>query len=102
MGIQDRRESQSPRIQDPVSTMQKTGLTNFSSFLDWYDVEKGITYGCDHFIWGSQQPFSCVFGHFRHGGDKQSTKQPGDPSASLLLTSEKAVFCNVWKFCGIF
>ena len=44
-------------------------------------------------LWGSQQPFSCVFGHFRHG-DKQPTEQLGDPRASLLLTSEKAVFCN--------
>ena len=28
------------------------------------------------------------------GGKTQLNKQPGDPSASLLLTSEKAVFCN--------
>ena len=26
--------------------------------------------------------------------NNQTTKQPGDPSASLLLTSEKAVFCK--------
>ena len=26
---------------------------------------------------------------------KQTPEQPGDPSASLLLTSEKAVFCNL-------
>ena len=45
-------------------------------------------------LWGSQQPFSCVFGHFRHS-DKQPTEQPGDTRASLLLTSEKAVFCNI-------
>ena len=31
---------------------------------------------------------------FQHG-DKRPNKQPGDPSASLLLTSEKAVFCNI-------
>ena len=31
---------------------------------------------------GRQQPFSCVLGHFRHGHE-----QPGDPRASLLLTS---------------
>ena len=36
---------------------------------------------------GSQQPFYCVLGHFRHG-DTQPTEQLGDPSASLLLTSE--------------
>ena len=29
--------------------MQKTGLANFSSFLVWSGLEKGITYGCDHF-----------------------------------------------------
>ena len=34
----------------------------------------------------SQQLFVCVFSHFRHG-DERTTKQPGDPSASLLLTS---------------
>ena len=28
----------------------------------------------------------CVFSHFRHG-DERTTEQPGDPSASLLLTS---------------
>ena len=34
----------------------------------------------------SQQLFVCVFSHFWHG-DEQTNKQPGDPSASLLLTS---------------
>ena len=29
--------------------MQKTGMTNFSSLLVWSDLEKGITYGCDHY-----------------------------------------------------
>ena len=30
--------------------------------------------------------------------NKQTSKQPVDPSASLFLTSEKAVFCNkIWK-----
>ena len=35
--------------QDPVSTIQRTGLANYSSFLVWSVLEKGITYGCDHF-----------------------------------------------------
>ena len=35
---------------------------------------------------GSQHPLSCVLGHFQHG-DKQTNEQPGDPRASLLLTS---------------
>ena len=34
--------------QDPVSTMQKTGWTNYSPFLVWLDVEKGFHLGCDH------------------------------------------------------
>ena len=35
--------------QYPVPTKQKTGLTNFSSFLVWCGLEKGITCGCDHY-----------------------------------------------------
>ena len=42
---------------------------------------------------GSQHPLFCVFGHFWHG-DKPTNKQPPDISASLLLTIDKAVFCN--------
>ena len=64
--------------------MQKTGW----SYLVWKRVSL--------WMWslgGSQQPFSCVLGHFRHGV-KRTNEQSGDPSASLLLTSEKAVFCN--------
>ena len=41
------------------------------------------------------QPFSA-----RWQTNKQPTEQPGDPSASLLLTSEKAVFCNVLLLDG--
>ena len=29
--------------------MQKTGLANYSSFLAWSGLEKGITYGYDHY-----------------------------------------------------
>ena len=77
--------------QDPASTKQKTGWTIHSfpwSYLVWKRVSL--------WMWslgGSQHPFSCVLGHFRRGDD-QTNEQPGDPSASLLLTSEKAVFCN--------
>ena len=35
--------------QDTVSTIQKTGLTDFSSFLIWSGLEKGITCGCDDY-----------------------------------------------------
>ena len=38
--------------------------------------------------WG-QLTFFCVFGQFWHGA-----KQPGDPRASRLLSSEKAVYCK--------
>ena len=34
----------------------------------------------------SQQLFVCVVSHFRHG-DKRPNEQPGEPSASLLLTN---------------
>ena len=27
--------------------MQKTKLANYTSFLVWYGLEKGVTYGCD-------------------------------------------------------
>ena len=75
--------------QDSVSTMQKNGWTIHSSFLVLSDLEKGLTW-----MWslvGRQQPFSCVLGHFWRG-DKRTNKQPGDPSASLLLTGEKNTF----------
>ena len=86
-----RRQNQKPEEQDTVSTMQKTGWTIHSSFLVLPGLEKGFI------LWSlgdNEQPFSCVLGHFRHG-DNRTTKQPADPSASLLLTSEKAVFCNL-------
>ena len=66
-------------------------------FLGFFVLEKGFTlFGCDHLgpIGGSQQPFPCVLSHFRYG-DEQTNKQPVDSSASLLLTSEKAVFCSM-------
>ena len=36
--------------------------------------------------------YSAIFGMVTN---KQTNEQPGDPSASLLLTSEKAVFSNL-------
>ena len=35
--------------QDPVSTMQKTGSTNYSSLMILSGLEKGITHGFDHY-----------------------------------------------------
>ena len=48
----------------------------------------------------SQQPFSCVLGHFWHwhGDNKQTNNVPGDPSASRLLNRGKPVFCNVSQY----
>ena len=43
---------------------------------------------------GSQWPFSCILDHFWQG-DNRTNERPGDPRASLLLTSEKAV---IWNF----
>ena len=61
--------------QDPVSTMQNTGWTNYSYFLAWSGPEKVlITIG--HCPMGSQQPFFCVLCDFRHG-HTQMNKQPG-------------------------
>ena len=54
--------------------MQKTGWTNYSSFLVWSGLEKCFTYGCEPYGWGSEQ-----------GGRvtaNQLNGQLGDPSAS--------------------
>ena len=50
--IPDTQKLQNPRWtknkQEPVSTMQKTGLANHSSFLARFGLEKGFTFGCHH------------------------------------------------------
>ena len=46
--------------QDPVSTMQNTGLANYSSFLVWSGLEKGITYGYDQDRWQSTTILLCI------------------------------------------
>ena len=80
-------------------------MTNFSSFLVWSDLEKGITYGCDH-CGAVNNHLYCALGHLRHGDEQPNiTKQPVHPRASLLLTSEKIVFWNytrdVSSFFGV-
>ena len=65
--------------------MQKTGLANYSSILalcDYLLLLDMITLGQSTTIF-----LSTLFGMV-------TTKQQGDPSASLLLISEKAVCCN--------
>ena len=39
-----------------MSTVQNTGLANYSSFLAWSRLEKDITYGCDR--------YGAVYTHF--------------------------------------
>ena len=77
----------------PCKRREKLYLTEQRPDIPWIHLpSSGLVR-----IWSlgrSQQLFFCVFSHFRHGDD-QTNEQPGDPSASLLLTSEKAVFCNL-------
>ena len=80
--------------QDPVSTMQKTGRTDDSSFLVCPGLEEGIAYGCDR-KGAINSHFSVYLAIFGMVSPNQPNKQPGDPKASLLLTSEKALFCNL-------
>ena len=65
--------------------MQKTILANYSSFLVWSGKGYHLWMWS---LWGSQQPFSCVT-------TTRPNDQLSDPSLSLLLNREKAVFCNM-------
>ena len=67
---------------------------------DWLDqlflfpgLEKGFNYGCDHYgpVTNHFPVYWAIFGMVT---TERTNEQPGDPSASLLLTSEKAVFCK--------
>ena len=75
--------------QDPECRLCKR-LVGPIIFLSWSGLvwKSCITYGFD------QQ--DTVNNHW-HGDGDRTKKQPGNPRASLLLTSEKAVFCNI--FC---
>ena len=79
-------------IRRPSVTMQKTGLTNYSSFLVWSGLEKNITYKCGH--------YGSVNNHFRHGDDNRTKEQPGDPSY-LLWTTEQIRKCWSGYFCPL-
>ena len=65
--------------QDPVSTMQKTGWTIHSSLLVWKRVSLWMWS-----VGGSSNHFPAYWAIF---GMVTNKRQPGDPSASLLLTS---------------
>ena len=80
----------------PSFNSAKDWLGQFSSFLVWSGKGYHLWMWS---LWGNQQPFSCVLGHFWLGNN-QPTNQPGDPS--LLLTSEKAVLGKVSKKTYLF
>ena len=78
--------------QDPVSTMQKTSLTNYFSFLVWKRVSfmDVITMGQSTAILLCIWTFSAWW-----WTNERTTNKQGDPCASLHLTSSvKEVFCN--------
>ena len=74
--------------------MQKTGWTIHSPFLVLFGLKKNFT--LDVITRGQATTIFLCIGPFWHGNIKQTNEQPGDPSAGLLLTSEKAVFL---QFC---
>ena len=63
-------------------------------FPGWSGLEKGFNYGCDQ-QGAVNSHFPVYMAIFGKVTTERTTKQPGDPSASLLLTSEKAVFCKI-------
>ena len=62
--------------------MQKTGFLIPG-------LEKGVNLGCDHYG-AVNSHFSVYLAIF----SMVTIQQLGDPSANLLVTSQKAVFCN--------
>ena len=69
--------------QDPVSTMQKTGWTIHSPFLVLFGLKKNFT--LDVITRGQATTIFLCIGPF--SAWSRTTEQPGDPRASLLLTS---------------
>ena len=83
------------RRQDPVSTKQKTGWTIHSSFLVWSRLKKSFT--LDVITRGQSTTTFLYIGPFSAWW--QPNNQPGDPRASLLLTSVRrqsfAIFSHI-------
>ena len=83
--------------QDPVSTMHKTGWTNYSSFLVWSGKRflpmALITWTDSITIFMSVEVDEVIFELWQT--NKRPANQVNQEQASLLLTSEKAIFCNI-------
>ena len=86
-----------------IKTKSETTRPSVNFAKDWLDqlfhifgLGKGTSYGCDHSR-AVNNHFSVHLAIFGTVTTKRTTKQLGDPSASLLLTSEKAVFCTKTK-----
>jgi len=81
--------------QDPVSTMQKTGMTNYSSL--WYClVWKRVSLMDLITMRQSTAIFLCIWPFWAWWHlNNWTNKQPSDPRAILLFTSDKAVCCNI-------
>ena len=73
--------------------MQKIGFTIYQFFLIPDLVSKRVS-PIDVITMGQSTTIFTGIGPFRHGNN-QPTKKPGNSSASLLLSGEKAVFCNM-------
>ena len=59
--------------QDPVSTMQKTSLTNY--FIVIPGLKKGIIHGCDHY-WAVNRHFSVYLDIFGMVTNERTNNQP--------------------------
>ena len=72
--------------------MQKTGWTKYSSFMVFYGLEKGFTFGCSHLgaVNNHFPVYWAIFGMV-------TNDQPRDPSASLLLASMRRQYNYVFS-----
>ena len=87
----------------PIHTKYLKTRTSVNNAKDWLDqlflipcLKRGITY-MNVITMGQSTTISCSLGHFRHCDKHPTTGQLGDPRASLLLTSEKVVLCEIEK-----
>ena len=62
--------------------------------LSWSGLEKGFNHGCSHQGAVNNHCLSLYWAIYGMVTTNEQNEQPCDPSASLLLTRENAVFCN--------